>query len=223
MFWLGLSVVPAGYTFWDAFWVFVALHLFIYPASNGYNSYYDRDEGPIGGLASPPPVSQLLLRLALWWNVPGLFIIIQFGWVPFALVSAYVLISMAYSHTSIRLKGSLLASSSIVPFFQGPVVVALVYTSLCHGLVWEHSLAFPAVVAMFSFLLLLGSYPLTQVYQIEEDTKRGDKTLAAALGVKGTIVWSAAFFGAAANVLSLYCIQNGFNARSEERRVGKEC
>src|SRR4051794_15453220 len=39
---------------------FVILHLLVYPASNGYNSYMDRDETPIGGLASPmQPTKQL--------------------------------------------------------------------------------------------------------------------------------------------------------------------
>jgi hypothetical protein len=30
--------------------VLVALHLFLYPSSNGYNSYFDKDEKSIGGL-----------------------------------------------------------------------------------------------------------------------------------------------------------------------------
>jgi hypothetical protein len=29
--------------------VFVILHLLLYPASNGFNSYHDRDTGPVGG------------------------------------------------------------------------------------------------------------------------------------------------------------------------------
>src|SRR6185312_10580661 len=33
---------------------FLVIHLLVYPASNGYNSYIDRDESPIGGLEKPP-------------------------------------------------------------------------------------------------------------------------------------------------------------------------
>ena len=29
---------------------FIIIHLLVYPASNGYNSYIDRDEGSIGGI-----------------------------------------------------------------------------------------------------------------------------------------------------------------------------
>src|SRR4030095_11678293 len=47
-----------------SFLVFVTLHLFAYPASNGYNSYFDRDEQSIGGLKNPPKVTG-----ELWWLV----------------------------------------------------------------------------------------------------------------------------------------------------------
>lgn len=33
------------------------------------------------------------------------------------------------------------------------------------------------LVGLLSSALLLGSYPMTQIYQHEEDTKRGDKTI----------------------------------------------
>ena len=74
--------------------VFVILHLLIYPASNAYNSYFDRDEGPIGGLENPPPVDERLHRLA--WALDGLAILLSFalvGW-PFAVaMSGYGLVS----------------------------------------------------------------------------------------------------------------------------------
>ena len=30
-------------------WLFLIVHLFLYPASNGYNSYFDKDVKSIGG------------------------------------------------------------------------------------------------------------------------------------------------------------------------------
>ncbi|MEQ8812426.1 MAG: ubiquinone biosynthesis protein UbiA, partial [Imperialibacter sp.] len=38
--------------------IFLILHLFLYPASNGFNSYFDKDEESIGGLEHPPKVSE---------------------------------------------------------------------------------------------------------------------------------------------------------------------
>jgi 1,4-dihydroxy-2-naphthoate octaprenyltransferase len=39
-------------------------------------------------------------------------------------------------------------------------------------------------------MLLAGSYPLTQVYQHGEDSRRGDHTLSLLLGFKGTFVFA---------------------------------
>jgi len=44
---------------------FVALHVFLYAGATAFNSYYDRDEGPVGGLERPPPVLPALLPVAL--------------------------------------------------------------------------------------------------------------------------------------------------------------
>ena len=47
------------------FWVFFIIHFLLYPASNAYNSYFDKDEKSIGGLENPPPVRKGLYFLAL--------------------------------------------------------------------------------------------------------------------------------------------------------------
>ena len=46
--------------------IFVILHILVYPASNGYNSYMDRDEGSIGGLKNP-----LITRPAAFYGESG--------------------------------------------------------------------------------------------------------------------------------------------------------
>jgi 1,4-dihydroxy-2-naphthoate octaprenyltransferase len=45
--------------------LFLILHLLVYPASNAYNSYMDRDEGSIGGLKHPPKVTRSLFYVSL--------------------------------------------------------------------------------------------------------------------------------------------------------------
>jgi 1,4-dihydroxy-2-naphthoate octaprenyltransferase len=50
------------------------------------------------------------------------------------------------------------------------------------------------IPGLLTSLMLLGSYPLTQVYQHEEDAKRGDITLSLKLGIKGTFVFSSIWF-----------------------------
>jgi 1,4-dihydroxy-2-naphthoate octaprenyltransferase len=45
--------------------------------------------------------------------------------------------------------------------------------------------------ALLSTCLLLGSYPMTQIYQHEEDARRGDKTFSLLLGIKETFIFTA--------------------------------
>ncbi|HSN07699.1 MAG TPA: hypothetical protein VLS85_01615, partial [Hanamia sp.] len=49
VYWFAVSQVN-NINWMNALLVFVILHLLVYPASNGYNSYMDRDTTPVGGL-----------------------------------------------------------------------------------------------------------------------------------------------------------------------------
>src|SRR5215510_15250902 len=53
----------------DAVVVFIILHLLVYPSSNGYNSYMDRDETPIGGLAKPLQPTKQLFYITLIMDI----------------------------------------------------------------------------------------------------------------------------------------------------------
>src|SRR6185369_14963251 len=54
--------------------VFISLHFFIYPGSNIYNSYMDKDTGSIGGLKHPPPVTRKLFHASILCDSIGLFL-----------------------------------------------------------------------------------------------------------------------------------------------------
>src|ERR1700694_1672893 len=56
-----LGQLPAWNTS-RALLIFLILHLLVYPSSNGYNSYLDRDHTPSGALSAPlQPTRQLCL------------------------------------------------------------------------------------------------------------------------------------------------------------------
>lgn len=183
---------------------FVAIHLFLYPASNGYNSYYDKDEGSIGGLEKPPPVDK-----ELWWTslvFDAIAILIGFFvgvWYALALF-IYGLISKAYSHDKIRLKKYPIISWLVVTTFQGGFIFLAVYQGI-HGAEFSALLA-PKVLygAVLATLMLMGSYPMTQIYQHVEDAKRGDKTLSRLLGIKGTFAFTGIVFGGAMGGFAWY-------------------
>ncbi|WP_255397256.1 UbiA family prenyltransferase [Reichenbachiella sp. 5M10] len=174
--------------------VFVVLHLLLYPASNGYNSYFDKDEGSIGGLKTPPKTSLELY----WWAVAmdGLAMILGalLSWRFVVMLLMYGLVSKAYSHPSIRLKAMPIVGWLATGIFQGYFTFMMVVVGLCQvDLValgrWEWQ-----VPAVLSSLLLMGSYPMTQVYQHEEDAKRGDRTISLMLGRRGTFHFTGVFF-----------------------------
>jgi 1,4-dihydroxy-2-naphthoate octaprenyltransferase len=102
---------------------------------------------------------------------------------------------MAYSHPSVRIKKYPFASWFIAGFFQGYFTFAMAYAGLS-DLGWD-VLIRPHVLipGLLTSLMLWGNYPLTQVYQHGEDSRRGDRTLSLVLGIKGTFFFSSILFG----------------------------
>ncbi|HSF53564.1 MAG TPA: UbiA family prenyltransferase [Algoriphagus sp.] len=174
--------------------VFLALHLFLYPSSNGYNSFFDKDEESIGGLKHPPKVTQDLYWLSQGFLLIALVLGAMISWSFASMLLVYALVSMAYSHPSIRIKKYPWASWFIAGFFQGYFTFAMTYAGLS-DLGWDVVLRPHVVIpGLLTSLMLWGNYPLTQVYQHGEDSRRGDLTLSIKLGIRGTFVFSALFF-----------------------------
>lgn len=188
-----------------ALWVFITLHLFVYPASNGYNSYFDRDEQSIGGLKTPPKVTSELWYLVVAFDliaiVMGLLINLLFG----AMVFIYLMISKAYSYDKIRLKKYPVVGAITVVLFQGLFTYLAVQTGVSDSFaLTPDNLGFGIVSSLF----LLGSYPMTQIYQHEEDEQHGDHTLSRMLGINGTFIFTAVVFFIASAVICFLFYRN---------------
>lgn len=180
--------------------IFIILHLLVYPASNGYNSYMDRDTESIGGIEKPlQPTRQLFYTTIVFDSVA--IIASFFISIYFALgIIAYILASKAYSYRSIRLKKYPFAGYITVIIFQGAVTFWLVY----HGCSADKTLFVPAIPMIVASLLIGGFYPLTQIYQHEADIKDNVKTLSYALGYKGTFLYCGVVYTSAFLLLSFY-------------------
>jgi len=202
VFWFGLSALREPFSWGRAVAVFAILHLLVYPASNGYNSYYDRDEGSIGGLKAPPAVTPELLHLVWLFETLALVASLLLNWVFAALVVVYILVSRAYSYEGIRLKKYPLVSTAVVVVFQGAFTFLM--TQVGVGAT-PAQLGEPTnlLLALVSTLFLCGSYPLTQIYQHQEDARRGDRTLSLRLGIRGTFVFAAAGLLAGAGAMAV--------------------
>lgn len=184
--------------------VFLALHLFLYPSSNGYNSYFDKDEESIGGLKRPPKVTPDLYWLSFGFLFVALALGMLISWSFASMLLIYALVSMAYSHPLIRIKKYPWASWFIAGFFQGYFTFATAYAGLS-DLGWD-ILVKPHVMipGLLTSLMLWGNYPLTQVYQHGEDSRRGDRTLSVTLGIKGTFAFSAVLFAVTGAAFTWY-------------------
>jgi 1,4-dihydroxy-2-naphthoate octaprenyltransferase len=183
--------------------VFITIHLFLYPSSNGYNSYFDRDEQSIGGLKNPPKVTKELWYLILLFDFLSI-LSATFVSFPFAFMAfVYLMVSKAYSYDKIRLKKFPIIGALTVVIFQGfwTYLMVQVGVSTSSGIFYRENF----LLAVVSSLFLLGSYPITQIYQHEEDSKHGDRSLSLLLGVKGTFLFSSLAF-LVASVLLIYVL-----------------
>lgn len=199
VYWFALSVLP-DFAAGRAVGVFLILHGLVYPASNGYNSYFDRDEGSIGGLKQPPPVTRQLFWLVILFDgLAMLGALLVSRWFAAGVV-VYLLVSKAYSYDKIRLKKYPLLSTLVVVVFQGAFTFLLV--QLGAGAPFQQlTNSSNLLFALVSSLFLSGSYPLTQVYQHAEDARRGDQTLSLRLGLAGTFIFAAVSLAAGAGLL----------------------
>lgn len=160
---------------------YLAFHLFGYAGGTAFNSCYDRDTGPIGGLEFPPPIPRGLLPFSLVWQLAGFALALLVN-LPFALIYlAMACLSFAYSHPRVRWKGRPLAALFTVAVGQG-VLASLAGWVAARG-DWLSAISPLGIITMAAATLLtIGLYPLTGIYQIDEDRTRGDQTLPVWLG-----------------------------------------
>jgi 1,4-dihydroxy-2-naphthoate octaprenyltransferase len=177
----------------DAVIVFFILHVLVYPSSNGYNSYMDRDETPIGGLSKPLRPTKQLFYVTVIMDILAVGFSLTISIYFAAGVLLYILASRAYSYRGIRLKRFPLTGYVIVIIFQGAFTFFLSY----HGSSVDKTLEIPFWPVLASSLLIGGYYPLTQIYQHEEDLKDGVVTISYKLGKKGTFVFCGIVFALA--------------------------
>ncbi len=183
---------------------FFILHLIIYPSSNGYNSYQDKDETSIGGLKNPPKVSENLFYATLLLDIIGVLcaLIISVYFSIFVLL--YVLISRAYSYRKLRLKKYAVVGFLTVFLFQGAFTYLMVSSAVCN-FSFENYFNFNNLICMSVASLFIGSvYPLTQIYQHNADKKDGVTSISYKLGYIGTFVFSAIMFAIASTLLFYY-------------------
>lgn len=188
----------------DTVLAFFILHLLVFPSSNGYNSYQDRDEGSIGGLKYPPKVTSNLYYATLLMDVASLLLGLLISLYFTLMVLVFVLVSRAYSYRPIRLKKYPFLGFLTVFLFQGAFVY-LMSTTAISGFKMPGMLSESSILCMAVSSLFIGSiYPLTQIYQHQADKNDGVISLSYKLGYSGTFIFSGILFSIAVLLLLFY-------------------
>jgi 1,4-dihydroxy-2-naphthoate octaprenyltransferase len=190
--------LPRQLTWPHVLLAYLIIHIPLYGGMNAFNSYYDRDEGPIGALLDPPPVNYTVLYIALLCKglalIGGLLLDVRFG----LLVGAGIVLSVLYSHPFARWKERPLLAAICIFVGQGVLGVLWGWTAatwsadgaVVPAAIWPAG-GLNLMAVLSAAVWTLGFYPLTGVYQIENDRRHNIHTLAVALGVRGAFLFAA--------------------------------
>jgi 4-hydroxybenzoate polyprenyltransferase len=146
------------------------------------NSAFDRDEGDVAYLRLPPrpprglavgAIALMLAGLALTWHLPA-----PWPW----LYLACLVMSLAYSMPPFRLKAVGGADWAINMIGFGTLTPWAGWAITGRPLELTDALVLAAFCPLFAAF-----YPLTQLYQMDEDRARGDRTLVLRLGARRSL------------------------------------
>ena len=203
------SLLAAGWPLpgraaWFGWFVFVVL---LNGGTLAINSAFDKDEGDIGYLKQPPPPPRYLLPMSSLMLAAslglGFLLPPAFAWSN----AACVVMSVLYSVPPVRLKAR--AGWDLVINMVG-------FGALTPMAGWGISgrpLPPWFIAVVIGFALLFGAlYPATQIYQIEEDRARGDRTLVIRVG-EATSLWGAVILAALAHACFAWALVAAGHAR----------
>jgi 4-hydroxybenzoate polyprenyltransferase len=154
-----------------------------------YNSAYDRDQEDVAYLRDPPSPPRGMAPIALGLMLTGIpvawLVAPALAW----LVAGCTVLSVLYSHPWTRWKGvpGLDLAVNMVGYGGGTTLAGLVTGQAACGPP-PHGPDAAGGWLIAGFALLFGSfYPMTQLYQLASDRRRGDRTLATALGPRRSL------------------------------------
>jgi len=199
VYWFALSFADNIYLP-RAILVFIILHLLVYPSSNGYNSFMDKDADSIGGLKKPLQPTRQLFFVSVIMDMTAIALSLFVSHLFTFCVSIYIICSRLYSYRGVRLKRYPILGYLTVIINQG----ALTFFMVNHGseiYLTNHMSWLGLLAAAF---LIGGFYPITQVYQHEADKKDNVTTISMLLGKKHTFIFCAVMYMIAMIILWLY-------------------
>lgn len=170
---------------------FLNVHLLLFGGATAYNSYWDKDKGPVGGLRNPPPMKQWMWLGALLLQMVGFMLAILQGGLYASIYALSMLFFWLYSTPWARWKGRPIKSLIAIGISTGFNSVLLGYLAAGYAQINIIIL----IAALGVMLMLLSLYPISQIYQKDEDLQRGDQTFTLQYGREAVFIFfDAAFF-----------------------------
>jgi 4-hydroxybenzoate polyprenyltransferase len=179
---VGVTGAAGGVQLAEALSALLLWVVFLNGGTLAINSAFDRDEGDIGYLKSPPPPPRHLLAFSIVLLVAGQLLAFL---LPAGFRIAYAIcffLSVIYSVPPLRLKAVAGPDWLINMWGFGTLTPYAGYAATGLPVQPAHWLVLLAFCPLFASL-----YPLTQLYQFEEDSRRGDRTLALILGMRRSL------------------------------------
>ncbi len=180
---VGFTGVVRGMLLPEALRALVIWVVFLNGGTLAINSVFDKDEGDIGYLHAPPPLPRYLLHFSLALLVAGQLLAFT---LPAGFRVAYAIcfaMSILYSVPPFRFKAVAGVDWVINMWGFGTLTPYAAWAATGRPLDLGHGLVLLAFCPLFA-----GLYPLTQLYQFEEDRRRGDRTLALIVGMRAGLV-----------------------------------
>jgi hypothetical protein len=184
---------------WGQFWLqFLNVHMLLFGGATAYNSWWDKDEGPIGGLKSPPKMDRWMWPASMVLQYIGLAWAVTIGWNYAIIYGISMLFFWLYSTPLARWKGKPVLSLVAIGVSTGTNSFLLGF--LAAG--GYPITFFEDAIALGVALIVLSLYPVSQVFQTAEDISRGDQTFAIRFGLRGVKWLFTGLFPAGSAILS---------------------
>ncbi len=180
---VGWQGMGRGTRWAEALTALVIWVVFLNGGTLAINSVFDKDEGDIGYLNAPPPLPRYLLHFSVALLVGGQLLAFT---LPAAFRLAYAIcfaMSILYSVPPFRFKAVAGVDWVINMWGFGALTPYAAWAATGRPLDLGHGLVLLAFCPLFA-----GLYPLTQLYQFDEDRRRGDRTLALIVGMRAGLV-----------------------------------
>ena len=172
------------------YWLqFLNVHILLFGGATAYNSFWDKDTGPIGGLKNPPKMTKWMHPASLFFMFAGLALSFSVGGLYSTIFLLSLILFWLYSTPHARWKSTPVLSLIAIGGSTGAASVLL--GTLAAG----GAISIPVLLSTSGTAsVLLSIYPVSQVFQIEEDRARNDRTFAVLYGMEGIKRFFTAFY-----------------------------